>query len=138
MMWERCFFALVLWREARGESRECKIAVACSIWQRAKTPSWWGKSLIDVLKKKWQYSSVTDPNDRQLTTWPDESDHLFEECLEIACNVVEGKIKSAIVGADSYFDDSLKGDMIPRWAKEHPERFVGKVGPMNFYRMHGA
>lgn len=135
-IWERAFFALVLWREARGESYACRVAVACSILDRANKPSWWGRSIIGCLKKKWQYSSVTDPHDAQLVTWPDETDHIFEECLDIVCRVIEGTLKTSMLGADSYFDDSMK-DMIPKWARDHPERFVGKVGRINFYNMDG-
>jgi len=29
----------------------------------------------------------------------------------------------------------LQGDARPKWAREHPERFVGKIGRLNFYNM---
>ncbi len=133
--WSYSLLALTLWREARGESTNAKVAVACSIKNRVDRPSWWGKSLIEVLTKKWQYSSMTDPKDRQLTTWPQPQDASFEECLSIAWGVMEGVYNSPVPGADSYYDDSLQGDARPKWAKEHPERFVGKVGRLNFYNM---
>lgn len=136
-IWERAFFALVLWREARGESFACKVAVAASVLDRAKKPSWWGKSIIGCLSQKWQYSSVTDPNDVQLDTWPREGDHVFEECLDIVARVMSGDLKTIAEGADSYYDDSLQGDRIPKWAREHPERFVAKIGRINFYNMDG-
>lgn len=134
-MYEIVLLALTLWREARGESYEAKQAVAHTVKNRLSHPGWWGTDWISVLTKKWQYSSLTDPNDKQLTTWPKADDHSFEECLTIAERVVTGLYNSPLKGIDSYYDDSLKGDLMPKWAKEHPERFVGKIGRLNFYNM---
>lgn len=133
--YEITLLALTLWREARGESYEARIAVAHTVKNRLEHSGWWGHDWISVLTKKWQYSSLTDPNDRQLTTWPKADDHLFEECLTIAEGVVQGLYHSPLKGIDSYFDDSLQGDLRPKWATEHPERFVGKIGRLNFYNM---
>lgn len=132
-MYGRVLLALTLWREARGEPFSGKIAVAQSIKNRVDHPSWWGNDLISVLIKKWQYSSLTDPQDRQLTTWPKADDHLFEECLTIADGVMNERFTSPLTrGADSYYDDSIPP---PKWAAEHPERFVGKIGRLNFYNL---
>ncbi len=133
--WEMSFFALVLWREARGEPFETKVAVAHSILNRVEHPQWWGKMLGGVIRKAWQYSSVTDPNDPQLTKWPDDTDASFEECLNVCYGVLDGLYHNPFRGSDSYYDDSLQGDQRPKWAKEHPERFVGKSGRINFYNM---
>lgn len=137
-MWrhyEIALLALTLWREARGESRDARIAVAHTVKNRLSKPGWWGNDWISVLTKKWQYSSLTDPKDGQLTAWPAASDHVFEECLEIAQAVIEGTIRSQLAGIDSYFDDSLQGDLVPKWARENPSKFVGKIGRLNFYNM---
>ena len=133
--YEVVMLAIVLWREARGEQLDGKIAVASSIMNRVAKPSWWGKNLIDVLTKKWQYSSLTDPKDKQLTTWPSVDDKSFIDCLLIAEGMLEGVLKPTLRGADSYYDDSLQGDARPKWAKDHPMRFVAKVGRLNFYNM---
>lgn len=131
--YEIALLALTLWREARGETYEAKIAVAHTVKNRLDRPGWWGNDWISVLTKKWQYSSLTDPNDRQLTVWPKADDAAMEECLAIAERVITGMYNSPLKGIDSYYDDSLKGDMVPKWAREHPERFVGKIGKLNFY-----
>lgn len=133
--WGLSLLALTLWREARGERDDALIAVACSIKNRVDRPSWWGQDLVSVLTKKWQYSSLTDPNDRQLTTWPQPHDASFAECLNIAWGVMEGVYHSPVKGADSYYDDSLQGERVPKWAQAHPERFVGKVGRLSFFNM---
>ena len=78
------FLALAIWREARGASMQAKIAVAYSILNRVERPSWWGNDVLSVLFKKWQYSSLTDPKDRQLTTWPSTSDPSWYDCLSVA------------------------------------------------------
>ena len=133
--YEISLLALTIWREARGECTDAKIAVAHTVKNRMENPSWWGNDIVSVLTKKWQYSSMTDPKDRQLTTWPQANDHVFEECLTVAALVVGGVYNSPLRGIDSYYDDSLKGDLMPKWAKEHPERFVGKIGRLNFYNL---
>lgn len=127
--------ALMLYREARGESHEAKIAVAHTVLNRAKNPGWWGRDVESVISQKWQYSSMTDPKDPQLTVWPASSDTAFVECLNVATLVLEGIYNSPLKGVDSYYDDSLQGDARPNWAKDNPDRFVGKIGRLNFYNM---
>jgi hypothetical protein len=127
--------ALMLYREARGESHEAKIAVAHTVLNRVKRPGWWGRDVESVIAKKWQYSSMTDPKDPQLTVWPSSKDPAFIECVNVATLVLEGIYNSPLKGVDSYYDDSLQGDARPKWAKEHPERFVGKIGRLNFYNL---
>lgn len=133
--YEIAFLALVIWREARGETREAKLAVAHTVINRVNNPAWWGSDVVSVLRKKWQYSSVTDPRDKQLTNWPGTSDKVFEECLEIAEKVIKGNYTPPLPGIDSYYDDSLKGDLIPDWARKYPKRRVGKIGRLNFYNL---
>lgn len=133
--YEIALLALTIYREARGELHDAKICVAHTVMNRVNKPGWWGNDIITVLTKKWQYSSLTDPHDRQLTTWPKTDDDAFEECLTVAERVVTGVYNSPLKGIDSYYDDSLQGDTRPKWAKEHPERFVGKIGRLNFYNL---
>lgn len=128
--YEVSLLALTIWREARGESFEAKVAVAHSIKNRVDRPSWWGNDWISVLTKKWQYSSLTDPHDRQLTTWPKSDDAVFVECLNIADGVMCGYFNSPVRGADSYYDKSIAP---PPWAT--PETFVGTVGRLHFYNV---
>lgn len=129
-MYERVLLALTIWREARGESREAKIAVGCSVRNRVHNPKWWGTDYISCLVKKWQYSSLTDPKDRQLTTWPKADDDIFEECLDIADSVITGKLYSTMPGADSYYDTSIPP---PAWATE--DKKVGIIGRLVFYNL---
>lgn len=123
------FLALTLWREARGESREGKIAVAHSIINRTLSPSW-GDTIMSVLFQRLQYSSVTHASDPQLSVWPKESDASWDECLHIAHGVLEGSIKNNIDKADSYHDISIQP---PNWAST--QSFVKQIGRLKFYRV---
>ena len=126
---EITFMALVIWREARGESMPGQIAVAHSIMNRVAKPCWWGKTVMEVLFKKWQYSSMTDPNDRQLTTWPSNGP-LWHQCLTIAHDVYYGKMENPVVGADSYHDISIPS---PKWATQ--VMFVRQIGRLKFFNV---
>lgn len=119
--------ALVVWREARGETPEAQFAVACSILNRVKRPSWWGHDLLGVLGKKWQYSSMAAPNDPQLILWP-QIDGSWCEALSIARAALNESEPNPVPGADSYYDDSISA---PAWTKA--ARFVQKIGRLNFY-----
>ena len=127
---EKVFLALVIWREARGESYEGKAAVASSIMNRVARPSWWGNDVLSVVFKKWQYSSMTDPKDIQLTTWPQKHAPDWVECLQAASNAVDGILKNPVPGADGYYDISIPP---PKWATT--ETFVKQIGRLRFHNL---
>jgi len=126
----RVFLALMVWREARGEAIEGKAAVAHVALTRSLRPGWWGRDLMGVLFKKWQFSSLTDPNDKQLTTWPEADDPSWKDSLSVACDVLDEKLPNPAPWADSYFDDSISA---PDWAT--PDKFIRKIGRILFYRV---
>ena len=121
--------ALCVWREARGEPVEGKVAVACSIRNRVAYPSWWGRDWHTVILKPRQYSSFNadDPN---ATKWPDEHEAAWQSCLEIADAVYTEVTADTTGGADSYYDISIPP---PAWAM--PERHTIDVGKLKFYRL---
>ncbi len=125
---DRAFLALTIWREARGELYEARVGVAMVILNRVLRPSWWGRDVQSVIFKKWQFSSLTDPGDPQLTKWPLTADPSWIDCLEIACSAIDGSLVNPVPGADSYFDISIPA---PAWAL--PESFVGQLGRIKFY-----
>jgi len=129
-MADRVFLALMVWREARGESAEVKTAVAHVALTRSLRPGWWGRDLMGVLFKKWQFPSLTDPNDKQLTTWPRSTDQSWKDSLSVACDVLDGKLPNPAPWSDSYFDDSISA---PDWAT--PDKFIRKIGRILFYRV---
>ena len=123
------FLALTVWREARGASYMCKLAVAYSILDRVEKPSWWGSDIMTVVFKKWQYSSLTNPKDPQLTTWP-PNDKVWEDCLNAVNDAINKTIPNPIPHADSYYDTSIPR---PKWAVS--EAYVGSIGRLNFYNV---
>jgi len=129
-MADRVFMALMIWREARGESTEGEQAVAHVAFTRSLRPGWWGRDLMGVLFQPWQFSSLTDPNDKQLTTWPKPTDQSWKDSLQVACGVLDGKLSNPAPWADSYFDDSISP---PDWAT--PDKFIRQIGRILFYRV---
>ena len=124
------FLALALWREARGESVECRKAIAAVVMARANAPGWWGRGVMGVLFQKWQFSSLTDPKDAQLTFWPKEDDKQWLECMTIAEDAVGHRLNS--IKADHYHDVSIKP---PKWADE--SKFVKQIDRVRFYNLRG-
>jgi N-acetylmuramoyl-L-alanine amidase len=124
------FLALVVWREARAEPRAGKVAVGYSILNRVERPAWWGRTLLEVVTKKWQYSSMTDPGDVQLTKWPTSYDATWLECLAAASEVLARIAPNPAPGADSYYAVSIAA---PKWATA--DTLVAQVGNHRFHNL---
>lgn len=130
--YEQAMLALLVWREARGEVRQAKIAVAFSVLNRVDNPKWWGTSLGAVIAKKWQYSSMAAPGDPNLIQYPLPHDLSFQDSMSAVNAVLTGTVRNPVPGADSYFDVSISP---PAWAK--PEQFVQQVGAFRFFNTDG-
>lgn len=133
LIWRRyseTLLGLTLWREARNQSDDAIIAVACSIRNRIDKPSWWGKDWISCLTKKWQYSSMTDPKDHQLILYPQRNDAAFVRCYHIGLRVMSRELASPFPGADSYYDESITA---PYWATQ--DTYVGSRGAFRFHNL---
>jgi spore germination cell wall hydrolase CwlJ-like protein len=136
--------SLCLWREARAEPREGKEAIAFSILNRVAHPKWWGKSITSVVTAPWQFSSMTDPNDPQLTKWGGE-DPAWPECIDVAMDVYDGSIPNPVPTADSYYaawmdtkiSPKTQKPMTPNWASATTTRFVKQVGNHKFFDTDG-
>ena len=124
------FLALTVWREARGEALDAKRAVASCILNRVHKPGWWGNDIMSVVFKKWQFSSLTDPKDPQLTTWPRSGDPSWTQALMVADAILNGIMSNPVPGADSYFDISITA---PKWADD--KLFVAQIGRLRFYNI---
>lgn len=131
--YERILLALTIWREASNQRDEARIAVGCSIMNRVERPSWWGRTLLQVLTKAEQYTSInTKTNDPNLRRWPQDGDPAFEACYRIATGILAGVYNNPFPGADSYYDTSIPE---PWWAKKQPESYVGASGQFRFFNM---
>jgi spore germination cell wall hydrolase CwlJ-like protein len=123
-------FAVMLWREARGEPAEGKRAVANVVLNRVARPGWWGHSIYDVIVKSDQFSSMTATGDMGTKRWPKIEDPQFEECFAIAHAAMDNVLSNPAPGADHYYAVSIPP---PKWADE--SKFVCQIGNHRFYNL---
>lgn len=112
--------ARTLWGEARGEGAKGMRAVAHVIRNRvalarAKGGSWWGRDIISVCRKPYQFSCWNgDDVNRDRLMKAGENDPVFR----LACAVAVRAVRSLDVfdityGATHYH----RYDIAPKWAK---------------------
>ena len=124
------YLALTIYREARGEPLAGKAGVAHTVLNRVANPTWWGNSIDSVVTKKWQFSSLTDPNDKQLTKWPLLTDSVWQACLQCAIECLNGTISDPTGGATHFF---VEGTPAPKWV-DTDAQYNGRIGNHNFYQ----
>jgi N-acetylmuramoyl-L-alanine amidase len=127
--WAIVLLALLLWREARNQSDDAILAVACSVRNRMLHPGWWGHDWVSIILCHEQYSSF-NPNDPNAVKEPSATDPVYMRCLAIAKAAYEGLTPDASNGADSYFDKSLDAHP-PSWAAQ--KIHACDVGAFHFY-----
>lgn len=135
--YEISLLALLGWREARSESSEAIYQVMWTVRNRAEHPKWWGKDFASVITKKWQYSSIAAPNDKQLILYPLRDDEVFARILEMAYDIYykdyyHGE-RAKFPSADSYYDSSIPP---PSWATD--DKKVGTIGTFTFYNIDSS
>lgn len=125
--------ALCIWREARGETREGKIAVKHVILNRVAKPAGPFAKCKDITTNilcAYQFSSFNqnDANAGKLPR-PDQAGEWasWEEC----CDVVDSKTTDPTGGADHYF---VAGTAIPKWA--HESKLTKIIGSHKFYKIY--
>jgi N-acetylmuramoyl-L-alanine amidase len=114
--------ALCIWREARGEPREGKVAVFWVIKNRVAAG--WGPTVLDVILAPKQFSCF-NADDQQVALYPKHADKDWVECL----GVVTGNDPNPIGPAKNYFNDAIAD---PAWAKSMIEQ--ARIGRHVFYR----
>ena len=122
--------ARTVWGEARGEGRRGMAAVASVILNRAKHPRWWGRDVVSVCLKPWQFS-VWNPDDlnRRLLLAVDESNAQFRTALEIADQALNGELEDETNNADHYHTHAVK----PLWSQGRKP--VASIGNHRFFRI---
>lgn len=121
--------AFVVWREARGEPRVAKLGVAHAIMNRVRAPGWWGSDVPTVIGKALQFSSLTDPHDRQLTKYP-RWDPAWQECLEVMEAAYDRQEDHPAPGADTYHDLSIETPT--SWGNPP---LVAQLGRLKFFNL---
>lgn len=126
--------AATLWGEARGESREGKIAVAWVIMNRAANPGWWGTDIISVCTSPWQFSCWFD-GQADRVAHVDERDVKFVQCLGVASGVLHDVWIDPTYGADHYYAPlaMVPVSRVPKWAIG--KKATAKIGGHIFYRL---
>jgi hypothetical protein len=119
--------AFVAWREGSNQPLLARIAIMYSILNRVERPKWWGRSVLEVVSKRWQYSAMTAPKDVNLVRWPQPGDPSWWETYQWAHAVQDKSVQNPMPGADSYHDETVA----PFWTAT--ARFCGKLGKMSFY-----
>lgn len=137
--WQWSLLSLVLWREARGCTREEKVAVAHVIINRATDPRGrWPKSIAQVICQPVQFTSIAPPihisaaEVANAVTWPKDGDPHFLECCQIAdafALATEGP--DATGGATHYYTDPIPS--VPSWAD--PSKLALRLGVFHFYKL---
>jgi spore germination cell wall hydrolase CwlJ-like protein len=126
--WNRALLALVVWREARGEPLEGKLAVANVIRNRVEAthlPDQWD----NIMERKWQFSSLTAPGDGMLVQWPLPSDPTWVDSMGVAERVYTLGNCDNTQGATFYANLSV---VDPPWA--HTMTETVKIGHHTFFR----
>ena len=127
--------ALCLWREARGEPMEGKIAVAQVIMNRTKNPAKWdGTDVYSVITAQKQFSSF-NLAEVQSVKFPRGTDTTWKDCLDAALQVLSGEKTSLVGNADHYFTTAKPAYATvwpPKWSEKMKE--VAKVGGHTFVK----
>ncbi len=141
--------ACTLYGEARSESVEGILAVACVIRNRVKAdlggdgkPDWWGEGYRGVCLQPKQFSCWTPEGGagnfaklegivQALKVGP-VTDPRYIECAWIATGVIKDWVRDVTNGADSYHSVA----MIPRpsWAQNHAP--IKQIGKHLLYRLY--
>jgi len=126
---EKDILARLIYGEARGESDEGKKAVANVVRNRLKKKSWYGKSYKEVSLKPKQFSCFNqeDPNYKILTELV-IFDPIYGKCLEIACDIINNKIKDNTESSTHYHTVGV----LPYWVSKMT--FVKQIGNHKFYK----
>lgn len=106
-------FAKTIFGEARGETHEGQVAVACCILNRFNSKKWFaGKTIAQTCQKPWQFScwNKNDPNAQKIAnlTFP-----TYSKYFSIIKEALQGDITN---GATHYYAPALV--KCPNWAKD--------------------
>lgn len=140
MTYDQFLTALMLWREARGQSQPAKTAILSVVRNRVTdAKNRWPKSLIGVILQPKQFSSFNagDPNASkfpQPSSDPNKANPAdwlaWLDCVEVVANVLGGDSTN---GANHYESCDAAGIPRPGWAD--PAKMTVVIGPFRFYKL---
>lgn len=92
--------ALCLWREATIDGAVGMTAVGSVVRNRAIKR---GTTFYAEVVRKWQFSSISDPKDPQLTKYPSDLDATWKLAQDIATGIILGVIADTTNGSTMYY-----------------------------------
>lgn len=126
--------ARTLYGEARGCAKAGRVAVACTVMNRAfrsaKTGGyWWGNTVGAVCRKPWQFScwNPDDVNRKVIEKVSVAGNRLFAECVEIATQAVRLELADVTFGSCHYHTKWVT----PAWSAGHAP--VVTIGDHHFF-----
>jgi len=128
--------ALTIYGEARGESREGKIAVGSVILERVDHRDWDGRTIKEVCLMPWQFSCFLpqDPNFKPLAFIADDFDLALQKsdslraCYDIARGLLGGAIPRDAIIAEHHATQYKTIDCKASWAAK-----MRKVATVNHH-----
>ncbi|MDD5192483.1 MAG: cell wall hydrolase [Candidatus Nanoarchaeia archaeon] len=109
---DKVLLARMLYGEARNCPREEKIEIAYTAINRANDGKKWnGETIKEAILKPWQYSCF-NKDDVNYEKLKNPKRKIFEECLKIANEVLDGKYKELNRGQTHYHTRAVH----PSWA----------------------
>lgn len=127
MTYDEWVMALAIWREARGEPVEGKIAVGEVIRNRMRTKNRWRSTIVGVVTQPKQFSAFNagDPN---AVKFPKPTDGVWRQCCESVRAVMRNRADFT-EGANHYHTKAVK----PYWVKGKTP--VCEIGNHVFYKL---
>lgn len=131
---ENEIMALTIYGEARGEPYLGKVAVGSVILNRVDHRDWDGKTIKEVCLKHKQFSCFNEKDDNypilsniaQNPTLEASRNRVFKICLDIATDMIAGKIERITEGLDYHAVGTT-----PYW--QPTKKRVDKIGRHIFY-----
>ena len=128
---DRAILEILLATEARGESLEGQAAVVWTVLNRAEKPRWWGRTLREVMLKKWQYEGLQTIQEKPMKSVLSIPAALRKTVRqtqrEIVGLVLDGWMSDPVGGATHYHAASVS----PEWAKTLPH--IRTIGGHRFF-----
>lgn len=122
--------ARTIWGESRGESKKGQEAVANVVMNRARNPRWWGRDVVTVCTKPWQFSCWNpDTAARRQLLAVTESNAQFRSALQIADRALAGSLADHTQNADHFHTHSAR----PLWS--NGRRPTVSIGGHRFFRI---
>jgi len=129
--------ALTIFGEARGESRDGRIAVGSVILKRVECREWDGETIHEVCLMPFQFSCYlpSDPNLKLLQQIADAWDDFhaksatLRQCCDIAAGLLDGTIERNVDALQYVNPRTVK--MMPAWTKTM--KLVAAIGHHVFY-----